>query len=268
MTGIAYLLTLVLRRYLKPAPKEDPEALKSESAAAPKSLFKMATKLSVDMSAKFKPVLEKVKATTPVTEKPFVEDIESKGSLEPSDSEVIRDILANGAIPWVIYDPKAKVDNAVTTSPSTDETATASGETTEADITDKSHTTTLTLSESVNMGPIVHLVPDILISPCFSVQNFADVNFHGALPDSPVVVQPFSPATDYLQIPIPTSSRSKASESSISGLIVSAVTGKQFMLGILPLGKRKALGHSAGRVGQTRPFVVVPKAPMIFKTPF
>lgn len=142
----------------------------------------------------------------------------------------------NGPIPWIRYDPKAKITSDTTSSAD-------SSDTEEADITDAHD---LKASDSKKVVALVTSVtpatPSIRITLCVNKRSVTDVNFE-MRPTSPVVIQ-HNPAVDYLQIPIPGPTQSSTTKTSQS--VRSNVTGKQFVLAT-PIGKKKRSAPASNR---------------------
>lgn len=169
-----------------------------------------------------------------------MEDVESKATLEPSDSEIIRGILANGPIPWVSYEhKKLSGDNNSTTPISAGDSAPG--------VTDK------TEEEATDSGTSVHvvdiIVPTVVITPCQSLEAIADVPLQAAPPASPFVGQ-HNPGLEYLQLPVHACTAPTKEEP--IGPVISNATGEEFALAAPPVRKKKK-----GKVAQDCPAALV-----------
>lgn len=167
-----------------------------------------------------------------------IHDFKSKGSLGPSDSQLIRDILVDGnPIPWLPYTPST-----ITATDDVDDTLASLGiasADSEADITDiVSSYLTAPDAATKMVGPVVPVVPNILISLCTTRGGVMDLNFL----DSPVVI-PHNPAVD------PRNAPTRFDFSGSRRTVRSNATGKQFVLG-LPFQKVK---RPACMYGQNHP---------------
>ncbi|THH32576.1 hypothetical protein EUX98_g1627 [Antrodiella citrinella] len=240
--GFLYLAIVFIRRHrkqLREAKEVDPEP--NQAPRQSKSR----------LTPRFRSLLARVGIATKTTlvETKKVEDIESKGAVEPSDSSIIRGILSEGtAISWVPYTPS--LTSSADDTPSTIENTAIENSTadSEADITDIVGSYLTTTESTPIVAPIVHVVPNtILITLCSTRGEVIDPNFDSP-PDSPVIVQ-HDPAKDYLCVPGPdTTTRGGFSGSRRS--VRFSVTGKQMVLAS-PFMKKKPIG----RVGAPRPFM-------------
>ncbi|TCD60694.1 hypothetical protein EIP91_009661 [Steccherinum ochraceum] len=231
VAALAYLTVLLYRRTRKPAPKDVESAVVDEAGKADR-----ATSRIMSFATSAKTGTNNVEVLEPAP----VKVLESKATLEPSESQMIRDVLVNGPILWMPYVHKKLSGSSISNILPFDSRS-APGVVNSIQ-EEKASESSLT-EDAINL-----VVPTMIITPCRSTESVKNSDLNGAPPASLVCQSSFT--VDYLQVPAFCHVNPRSADEQLGPVapVVSNTTGEKFVLAIPPPRKKKgtrALGAFA-----------------------
>ncbi|TCD68745.1 hypothetical protein EIP91_009891 [Steccherinum ochraceum] len=236
LTALAYGAVLLRRRARKSPPKDVEGGVVVGAGKSSGEVFSAGLKSLVSFP-------KATPSTLNIQDAKVATEVDIKGTLEPSDSETIRNVLANGPIAWKPYVLKKEQFDGRDSSSSDDSAAS------ETDITDGIEKKASDSAPLVDA--IVPVVPSMIRITTCPFRRVPDPNFHDDIPLSPVVTK-YDPRMDHLRVPkVNRFGRAVLPDKRRSYRF--SITAKDHVLGISAGGKRNAVN----RCNESRPLSVI-----------